>query len=156
MGIGHTLQQLEGWKGQYNRVLRWQARVLDAVNGKPSADELDFLLAFFQNCLHLRDWLLADGVVDESELQALFQAHIELQICRDLANGFKHHTINRASVDSEFSTLREYIPKNWPSEYAYPNGKWMVLAGGHQLGLVELANRCLSLWQQFLSSKGLL
>lgn len=156
MGVGATLQQLIGWKGQYRAVLRWHTRVLTAVNGEPSADEFDFLLAFFENCYHLRDWLLADGTVDKQALDTLFQTHIELQICRDLANGFKHHSINHASVDNEFSVLNEYVPKNWPSDHVYPNGKWTIATGGYQFGLVELANRCVALWQQFLSSQGLL
>jgi hypothetical protein len=56
MGIGQTLQQLEGWHGQYARMLRWQTRVVTAANAdRPSPDELDFLLAFFESCFHLRE-----------------------------------------------------------------------------------------------------
>jgi hypothetical protein len=156
MGIGQTLQQVEGWKGQHERMLRWHGRVLEAGNLSASPDELDFLLAFFESCFHLRDWLLASNAIDQQSLDALFQSSPELRVCRDLANGFKHHSISRPSVDAQFSVVNEYVPKNWPSGNAYPNGRWVVLAGNHQFGLVELASRCIAAWQQFLQSKGLL
>ena len=156
MGIGKTLQQVEGWQGQYERMLRWHKRANAAARSDVSPDELDFLLAFFESCFHLRDWLLAVGSTDQQSLEELFKSHDELRVCRDLANGFKHHSISRPSVDAQFSVVREYIPRNWPSAHAYPNGKWMVIAGGYQVGLRELAGRCVSIWQIFLASKGLL
>ena len=152
MGIGQTLQQVEGWQGQYERMLRWHRRVTTDA----SPDDLDFLLAFFESCFHLRDWLLAAGAADQQSLGALFKSSAELRVCRDLANGFKHHSVSKPSVDARFSVVREYVPQNWPSAHAYPNGKWMVLAGGHQFDLRELAGRCVSTWQAFLASKDLL
>jgi hypothetical protein len=156
MGIGHTLQQIEGWQGQYHRLRRWHDRVRRAANSQPSRDEFDFLLAFFESCFHLRDWLLADKVVTKVELDSLFNSYIELGICRDIANGFKHSKITWPSVDAGFTIVREYVPDDWPSSYRYPNGKWTVLASDHQLGLVDLADNCVGIWQRFLSSKGLL
>jgi hypothetical protein len=157
MGIGQTLQQLEGWRGQYERMLRWQTRVGAAANaGNPSPDELDFLLAFFESCFHLREWLLVTSATDQKSLEDLFLSKLELRVCRDLANGFKHHSISKPSVDAQFAVVNEYVPKAWPSTHAYPNGKWTVLAGGHQLGLVELAGQCVAIWQDFLRSKALI
>jgi len=156
MGIGYTLQQLEGWQGQYNRMIRWHARVVAAANADASPDELDFLLTFFENCFHLREWLLVTLAADQKSLDELFLSRFELRVCRDLANGFKHHTINRPSVDARFSVVNEYAPSNWPSGHAYPNGKWTVLAGGHQLGLVDLASQCVGIWQDFLRSSALI
>jgi hypothetical protein len=156
MGIGQTLQQLEGWPGQYHRMHRWYRRVVAAANANPSPDELDFLLAFFESSWHLREWLLVTKAADQASLDALFQSSAELRTCRDLANGFKHHSISRPSVDAQFSVVNEYVPKNWPSAHIYPNGKWTVLAGNHQFGLVELSAECVAQWQRFLQSKGLL
>jgi hypothetical protein len=156
VGIGQTLQRIQGWRGQHERVLRWHARVVAAANSEPSPDELDFLLAFFESCFHLRDWLLADGATTLPGLDALFAGSAELKVCRDLANGFKHHTISRPSVDAGFSLVNEYVPKNWPAKYKYPNGKWTVLAGAHQFGLVELAGDCVSQWNSFLTKENLL
>ena len=156
MGIGLTLQELEGWRGQYDRVVRWHGRVVAAANADPSPDELDFLFAFFESCFHLREWLLVTAAVDQKALEDLFLSKPELRVCRDLANGFKHHTISKPSIDAQFSVVNEYEPKNWPSAHAYPNGKWTVLAGGYQFGLVDFAGQCVSIWHDFLRSKTLI
>jgi hypothetical protein len=156
MGIGLTLQQLEGWRGQFSRMLRWRSRVVDAANGDPSADELDFLLAFFEAAHHLRDWLDETGAILRAELDAFINAHAELGICRDIANGFKHHSILRPSVDAEFAIVNQYVDPEWLGRrYRFPNGEWTVLANGHQFGLVELSERIVQLWKDFLSGKGL-
>ena len=156
MGIGLTLQQLEGWQGQYESMLRWRNRVVEAANGEPSADELDFLLAFFQAAHHLRDWLDKTRAVQTSDTDAFIGAHAELGICRDIANGFKHHSITRPSVDAEFAIVNQYVDPEWLGrKYRFPNGEWTVLANGHQFGLVELSERIVELWKAFLTSKGL-
>jgi hypothetical protein len=118
MGIGLTLQELEGWRGQYDSMVRWHGRVIAAVNSDPSPDELDFLLAFFASCFHLRDWLRVTAAVDKKALEDLFLSKPELRVCRDLANGFKHHSLKDPSVDARFSVVNEYVPKNWPSAHA--------------------------------------
>lgn len=155
MGIGLTLQQVEGWQGQFSRMVRWRDRVLVAANGQRSPDELDFLLAFFESALHLRDWLAATRAVEECALELFFKSNVELGICRDLANGFKHHTITRPSLDAQFAIVNQYVPPNWPSRHSYPNGEWTVLADGRQFGLVELTERVVELWSRFVASQGL-
>lgn len=155
MGIGLTLQQVQGWQGQFSRMLRWRDRVLAAANSSVSPDELDFLLAFFDSAFHLRDWLASTEAIERQALDAFFEANVELGICRDIANGFKHHTITRQSVDGEFAIVNQYVPPRWPSQHKYPNGEWTVLADGHQFSLAELADRVVELWSQFISSQGL-
>ena len=88
MGIGLTLQQVEGWQGQYQRMLRWHGRAISSANGTPSADEL----AFFESAHHLRDWLARTGTVSAADLDSFASAHVEIGICRDIANGFKRHS----------------------------------------------------------------
>jgi hypothetical protein len=156
VGIGLTLQQLEGWQGQYHRTRRWHRRVIAAANGEPSADELDFLLAFFESAHHLRDWLARTGAVGVADLESFAAAHVEIGVCRDIANGFKHHSLSRSSVDAEFAIVNQYVdPGDRGRPYRYPNGEWTVLAGGHQFGLVTLSEVVIRLWDGFLRSKGL-
>jgi hypothetical protein len=155
MGIGLTLQQLEAWQVQFSRMLRWRGRIVGAANGQPSADELDFLLAFFDTAHHLRDWLDETDTIQRAQLDAFISTHAELGICRDIANGFKHHTISRPSVDGEFAIVNQYADPEWLGRrYKFPNGEWTVLANGHQFGLVDLPERLIELWTQFLKTKG--
>jgi hypothetical protein len=156
VGIGLTLQRVEGWRGQLARVSRWRQRVVAAANGEPSADELDFLLAFFESAYHLRDWLVETGAVSNVEVDGYVASHIELQLCRDIANGFKHHKLRRPSIDAEFGIVNQYVPRNERGRrYRLPNGEWTILANGTQLGLVDLSERGLLLWNQFLVQRNL-
>jgi hypothetical protein len=157
LGIGVTLQQLQGWRGQYDCVVRWRARVVSAANGAPSADELDFLLTFFENAYRLRDWLVQTDAVLGHEVDAFIASRVELRICRDLANGFKHHSISKPSIDSEFAIVNQYVdPEPNGRAYRFPNGEWTILAGGRQFGLVELSDRVISIWREYLRGKALL
>jgi hypothetical protein len=74
--IGLTLQQVEGWGGQFARVSRWRERVVAAANGEPSADELDFLLAFFESAYHLRDWLVETKAVSNVEVDGYVASNL--------------------------------------------------------------------------------
>jgi len=150
MGLLLTLQEAEGWHGQYQRMLRWRARVCAPDIERSSADQLDFLIAFFVVCFHLRDWLKDSGVDGES-LNALFRANLELRVCRDIANGFKHSRLDREPFyDPTFSVIREHVPSGWTPNLGHANTRWSVVAGDEKLDLVELTGRCVSIWDGFL------
>src|SRR5205085_6378533 len=138
---GNTLQGLQGWQGQYDTMLRWHGRIQNAANGIASSDEFDFLLAFFGNCFSLRDWLLSAKVVEQAQIEELFRTHVQLRLCRDIANGFKHMNLRQPSVDAKFSIQNEYVPRGYIGKYSYPNGKWVVCADDatdwYKFGLVE-------------------
>lgn len=93
MGSGKT-----EWKDQYRRLLRWRDRVhsyyeLRPLNTPVDANYIrDDILAFFQNAHHLMHWLDQDtttGMNEKSLLQDINKS-IELKLCQDLCNGYKH------------------------------------------------------------------
>ncbi|WP_233425639.1 hypothetical protein [Paraburkholderia kururiensis] len=89
---------------------RWRDRVRATDVEHSSADLLDFLIAFFVVCFHLRDWLKDSGV-DAERLTALFRANVERRVCRDIANGFKHSRLDREPFhDPTFSVVRGHVP----------------------------------------------
>jgi|GEM_PF-1619977 len=150
MGLLLTLQEAEGWHGQYRRMLRWHERICAIDTGRSSAEQLDFLIAFFVACFHLRDWLKDSGLETE-RLNALFRGNIELRICRDFANGFKHSCLDREPFhDRAFSVLREHVPAGWPSDLGHSNSRWSIVAGDDKFDLIELAGRCVLIWNVFL------
>lgn len=147
----------EGWLTQYRRTSRWYARLQAFQQSAPdtelSAETEDFIYAFFQNCFHLKEWLVKSGVATQQELDAFISSHREWQICRDICNGTKHMTITRPSVDANFSTYREY-------DYLLPAGTnrttFRILIGGTKHDIFELAGSCMKLWNNFLKKKNLL
>ena len=150
MGIGLTRQQVEGWESQYERMLRWYDRACLAAREGRDADEMDFVLVFFQQALHIRDWIHEAVPEARTSLEALFRDNIELRICRDIANGYKHMSLtHKPSVDGAFSIVFEYNPRGTRE------GDMVVLAGGHKFELLNLATRCVSLWRNFVESNGL-
>lgn len=145
MGIGSSMHRNGAWSGQLERVRRWHNRLMAAARGETylESDLNDFAFAFFQNCLHLRDWVQQTSSIPRSDLDVLF-ARVEMKVCRDLANGTKHLNITRPSVDAEFSIVREYDPQ---ARYRY---RPVVFAGDERHDLLDLACRCLEAWESFL------
>jgi hypothetical protein len=84
----------EGWQAQLDRLRRWYGR---ASNATDSIDRWDYVYAFFENALHLRNWPSDTGTVSEVNLKKFFEANEEMRLCRDLANSHKHYSVSRPS-----------------------------------------------------------
>ena len=140
-----------GWQSHFDRVERWYVR---STLARDEYDQLDFLLSFFENSFALRDWLIDTGAVKEKDVESLFLKHVELRINRDLANSFKHHSIDRPSQEQPPSVAAEYAPER-PTFRT--DCRLVVLSEGVHYEALELAHRCLEIWREFVSplqSKG--
>jgi len=97
-----------GWREQYDRMLRWHARINEATH----VDDrfLDECYAFFT---HVKDWLKADVALPH-EVRDLVEQYVErnlwLRLSADLANGSKHmildHLASMSQLGWECSTCR--------------------------------------------------
>jgi hypothetical protein len=120
---------------------------------------MDIVLAFFQNCYHVRDWLLASKPELENQIADLFRNHFEMGACRDVCNGFKHKALTNPTHDKDFNLYSEYDyfevmsgSGNSPIKYN------AVFADGPDVKKFELfvlAQACLDLWTQFFQDSGL-
>src|SRR6266508_3133572 len=148
---GLSAHKATGWRAQATRLERWHRR-LEAVASDPAAsteDRLDFFLTFCQNCYALRDWLEKDAAVSKNDLDQLMVGTYALRVCRDIANGSKHLTVTRPSVDANFSIGREYQGRGQPE-------RWFVIAGTDLLDALALARDCRDAWNVFLGQHNLL
>lgn len=139
-----------GWQGQFARVCRWYKRIQQA---KVPSDIEDYLYAFFQNCFHLREWLQEARVVPQASIEQLFRDNEELRLCQDIANATKHRSLVDPKQSREFSLARVYVGEShgwFESDTAL-----VVLSEGNQHDALELAGRCLELWENLLDSNGL-
>lgn len=104
----HTI---DGWYGMYLRMMRFYYRAKNAEN---STDELDFYIVFFQNCFHLKDWIIGFKSHEDSNLSEkihnLINNSYSLKICRDVCNGLKHLKLNNPSIDKHFAIFHEFRP----------------------------------------------
>jgi hypothetical protein len=100
------------WEPQWHRVDRWYQRAMrhrvKSTTTPLDPADLDDLLAYFLNCFQLRDWLKAARPDLSSSVVSLFNRNLELRLCRDIANGFKHKHLERPSHDRDFNFFREY------------------------------------------------
>jgi hypothetical protein len=145
MGIGLTLQQVEGWEGQFERMERFLKRTYQARVQGNGSDEMDFALVLFQQSLALRDWIHIACPSVRKQLEELFESSVELKLCRDIANGFKHMKLSRkASIDNAFSIVFEYNP------ILVSKGEMVVLAGGYKFTLLAVATECVEQWRRFI------
>ncbi len=146
--VGWSVHMTGGWLGQLERVRRWYGRATNAID---PIDRSDFLGAFFENAFHFRDWLRDTGTVSEDELQAFFDAHEDMRVCRDIANSHKHYSISRPSQLVPPSEVREYSPGrgNLSSDVSQ-----VILSDGKKHDAFELARRVLRLWEEFIARRG--
>ncbi|MEW6775171.1 MAG: hypothetical protein AB1405_02680 [Bdellovibrionota bacterium] len=150
-------QQTAAFLEQWERVLRWQGRVHGRSHASPD-EFMDHLYALFQNCFAMRDWLENSEVIPGESLSEIFSA-FELRLCRDICNGTKHLEITRPSVDANFMTVREYAPppiSKLDEALSSPEYKLVLIAADNKYDLVELADQCVDILRNALSTRNLL
>jgi hypothetical protein len=161
LGSGLLMPPSNHWKAQWARVERWHRKVervrTKAMRADLDAFDLDEVIAYLQNCYHLRDWIEASRPALKAALNDFFQKHFELGACRDVCNGFKHKTIRRPSHDSDFNLYREYDhfledaqPGRNPVLYRLSFADGSAL---RKFDLFEFTDTCFTLWIEFIAKK---
>lgn len=144
-----------GWKGQYNRMIRWSKRFQEIAskNQDENKDHIyyGFFYASLQNIFFLKDWLKHDTNISNQELNHFINNNWEIGICRDICNGTKHFEINNPSIDSDFSIIREFNP--FHKTLNQTSYKIVILAGGRKIEPFQLISKCIKLWNEFIDSK---
>lgn len=144
MGIGWSIHRNDGWRGQLERLRRWDARTREAAR-TGSSDLEDFIFVFFQYCYQMREWLLQTSKLPEEKIDRFYTETKEMRLCRDICNGTKHLNLSAPSVDAGFSIGWEYAPSE-------PNGARLFLIADDKYDLLELAGRCMALTEGFVAS----
>lgn len=75
----------------------------------------------------------------------------ELQLVRDLANGSKHHTLTRPSVDADHFKALEYIPP--PRRLGSPTHRLVLCIGGEKRELLQPPGRPLKHGEAFFAGR---
>jgi len=142
----------EQWKIQWHRVMRWHSRVIGLQPNQAlglDVNDIDLVIAFFQNCYHLRDWLCSSRPDLIAEVDNIYKNSFEMAACRDICNGFKHKHLTRPSLDADFNLYREYDH----FDDAHPVKHRFAFAEGNDLrriDIFDLVERCFSLCERFI------
>jgi hypothetical protein len=152
------------WMAQAFRVKRWYDRVL-SIKSKSETERLteydfDTIIAFFQNCYHLRDWLESTRVELKDDIERLFKDNFEMSACRDICHGFKHKNLKTPSLDADFNLYRAYDPFTAEANpEKNPEVYNIAFADGDDIrkfNVFDLADKCVELWIDFLQNHGLM
>jgi len=145
---------------QFERVKRWYERFKMTDSGRPHTHPSDYyqdeVYAFFQNCHHLRDWILNDDNlnIDAETLRNFINNHQELQICGDLCNGTKHLTLTGrwSPINPEFGAQHFDLKLEVPNNKATISVKYSIDTDTGGMDAFDLATECLQIWEEFIKS----
>jgi hypothetical protein len=146
------------WREQYERMLRWRARLVDAADIDEAARD-DFY-AFFLNCFHLKDWIKADpsvGLSTRDKVEELFNRPT-MRACADVANASKHLVLTRSvrfDANARLQIVSGFQSDAFQSN-AFQTPGIVIAAAGQTWDALTTADGCVGYWQEFLHREGLL
>jgi len=157
------IPESDQWVLQWNRMARWAKRVSD-IELKSKTQEIDeydhdTIIAFFQNCFHLGDWIRSTHPELEQAWYKFQNNHVEIGACRDICNGYKHRTLNKPSHDKDFNFYCTYDAFAAAKGETGNHVKWMIaFEKGSELlkyDVFVFSNRLKELLQKFIEETGL-
>ena len=138
-------------------MLRWYKKFEIIDKGKIDDDPNffsyhDIIYAFFQNCYHLKDWILNDTKVSlpPNLVEQFIQQNDCLKICADICNGTKHLKLTRPR-----SNITEGIMPSstiiWFSEKGRVNKiKYIIITTSGSYDAFKMATECVEKWKEFI------
>jgi hypothetical protein len=139
---------------QYQRVRRYLGRIQDQNRDRTEYE--DDLWSFFQNCSHLKDWLINDPSIAPEErdvldhkLSDMLNAYPNLRICADLANRKKYLKLKNPWADAKD---RGDIKLDFTEEATPIRPEYMISVDDKsEHSALDVAKQALEEWHQILS-----
>ncbi|MFC4122022.1 hypothetical protein [Nonomuraea zeae] len=171
----------EGWRDQYERMLRSHARLAETAAPSPldAAEARDRLYHFFQDAYHLKDWLKNDqaaglDAVTNQALERHITATPALAMCADLCNGTKHLTLRDGRIPGSPAVFTSqdidvaFTPDTCPADPAVPlrlrmiprssilvGHTWVASSNDQRYDVFVLANGVVAAWNDWLDRQGI-
>lgn len=156
------------WKAQLDRLQRWYERIgPNRARQSGSVDPeiyRDDVYAFFQNCHHLKDWLIKDPSFRRSnEVESYIKKKVEsyinndsnLRLCADLCNGSKHFVLDKSPRSGASRCLDSRIETTTLTAHECSQTIRLIVESdsGESKDAYELATACLESWKSFIGSQ---
>lgn len=144
LGLGAHL--INGWQGQYERMLRFYQRYLSSED---STDKLDFALTFFVYSYHLKEWIQKYEQIEKSKFDIEWKKFIdkypEIQLCRDICNVNKHLILSQQpSIDKHFAIFWSY------DYFETKESDWVIHYDDKRTKLISLMHQVTLAWNEFI------
>jgi len=122
--------------------------------GTTKDEALDDVFAFFMNCYHLRDWVIASGFKSGAEVDRYIRGNNDLALCRDICTGLKHYRAKskRALFDSTWSTATVTMTAFPERREPIPGEYWVITTERGDVDMFDLADRCVAAWDRLLAA----
>jgi hypothetical protein len=144
-------QQLRRLERKHHVLIQTRDDITDTNIGEVR----DLVFSFFQDCWHMRDWVIRSTETDQQKLQSLLSSSVEMNMCREICNTAKHLVLERPSrlPQARLANFRDIgVPIALAREYEPTGDKLTVLFRQQTYDAFELAGKCLDFWHEFLSS----
>ena len=162
------------YREQYDRMKRRYQRVTERAIDRSEQVFIDDLQAFFESCLHLRDWIAKDPELPEPVRTAAtgYVRHNEaLRLCRHIAVASKHlrvdryphpqqpklrpkHKVERLPADMVYTEEEDFLPPGTVVEVYLPHAL-VETDDGEVRDALAFAGDCLAAWDEFFEEHGL-
>jgi len=133
---------------QFVRIKRWRNRFEDAELEKMVSDDPryyeDVLLTLFENCWHLKDWLIASDELDKNTVDDFFHNNPYMKLCQSLAIGSKH----LEPKDPRVTKIRTFRPTQ--TNKIDKRSFNVLTENGKVVDAYELAKKCIQECGDFL------
>lgn len=151
---------------QLHRAQRYLDRIREMYAGTPYRfrgveNYEDDVISFFIHCHHISDWLLEHypGRVSKAEINTYINTHEELKVCADFVNGKKHCILKRSRSGFQPAIgKRGWMIVTYKREIKKPIiffGRYEVVHGSMSSDALQLAEKCMTLWRDFVRKKAL-
>jgi len=153
------------YKEQVERTHRWLNRLQNAASHENEINEPlpsgkheeyeDYLYAFFQNCWHIKDWIMGDTsapyTLREAAKRVEKQTPHALRLCAGVANGSKHLGESR-DKSRRAQTVGEITVEIDPEGNSKTSYEYKVVDEGTQRDALELAREALQTWDDLIAA----
>lgn len=146
------------WWWQYERMKRWYNRFKEINDGRVAENPNFFyyhdeVYAFFQNCYHLKDWIINDERLSISKqiVDDFINQHRCLQICADVCNGSKHFNINNARSQGSVKMGPASTTIIGQGKDRINIIKYYIETDQECFNAFKLATECIKKWDDFIS-----
>jgi hypothetical protein len=163
---------LDRWRDQYDRAERWLSRIEqiaagigpEMTAGRNTDHFLDEVLAFFQSCFHLKDWLRNDpqSGVGVKEVERYVASDQSLSLCGDVANGSKHLLLTTPRVGGGARVSAQHVDINVTDGVMGTADRgtsfraaYVISDGQREFDALKVARDAMQAWDAFFSNKGL-
>jgi hypothetical protein len=144
-----------GYRDQLDRARRFLDRVqapIDEIENPSEVEFQDDMWSFFQNCWHVKDWVMHDPLASSTqkdEVSKAAHASTLLMICRDMCNGTKHLGVREGAGHRYVEMTRI------PGGPCFEMDCFLDDGAGNLVSGKQLARECIAEWERILSAQGL-